>query len=224
MKTPWIIIAAFREETVIGDVVRGVKALYPNVVVVDDASGDKTGSRAEEAGAIVLTHLINRGQGAALKTGIDYALSKGAEILVTFDADGQHHVEDIAPMITPIENGEVEVVLGSRFLRDGSNIPPLRRIVLKAGIIFTNILSGLRVTDTHNGFRALSRTAAKKIRIVQDRMEHASEILDEIKRRHLTYTEVPVTITYSYYSKGKGQSSLAMFKIAMKYIAHKLSH
>lgn len=224
MKTLWIIIAAFREETVIGDVVRGVKALYQNVVVVDDASGDKTGSRAEEAGAIVLTHLINRGQGAALKTGIDYALSKGAEILVTFDADGQHHVEDIAPMITPIENGEVEVVLGSRFLREGSNIPPLRRIVLKAGIIFTNILSGLRVTDTHNGFRALSRTAAKKIRIVQDRMEHASEILDEIKRRHLTYTEVPVTITYSYYSKGKGQSSLAMFKIAMKYIAHKLSH
>ena len=224
MKTPWIIIAAFREESVIGDVVRGVREKYPQVIVVDDASGDATGQRAREAGATGLTHLINRGQGAALKTGIDFALSQGAEILVTFDADGQHHVEDIAPMIAPIEAGEVDVTLGSRFLRDGSNVPPLRKMVLHAGVIFTRMMSGLRVTDTHNGFRGFSRKAAETIRIVQDRMEHASEILDEIGRHHLSYKEVPVTITYSYYSKGKGQSNLGMFKIAMKYIAHKLSH
>jgi glycosyltransferase involved in cell wall biosynthesis len=222
MKTPWIIIAAFREETVIGNVVRGVKATYPNVIVVDDASGDKTGSEAEAAGAIVLTHLINRGQGAALKTGIDYALSRGAEIIVTFDADGQHHVEDIAPMIAPIVAGEVEVTLGSRFLRDGSNVPPLRKMVLRAGVLFTRALSGLHLTDTHNGFRAFSRKAAQKIRIVQDRMEHASEILDEIGRHRLSYKEIPVTITYSYYSKAKGQSSFASIKIATRIIMHKL--
>lgn len=224
MKTVWVVIAAFREESVIGDVVRGVITQYPNVIVVDDASGDQTGARAQEAGATVLSHLINRGQGAALKTGIDYALSRGAEIIVTFDADGQHHVEDIAAIVAPIEAGQVEVTLGSRFLRDGSNVPPLRKMILRAGIMFTRLTTGLRLTDTHNGFRGLSRVAARKIRIVQDRMAHASEILDEVARHRLSYREVPVTITYSYYSRGKGQSSLAMFKIAAKYIAHKIAH
>lgn len=224
MNKTWIVIAAFREEKVIAEVVRNVRAVYSNVVVVDDASGDATGQEAKTAGAVVLEHLINRGQGAALKTGISYALRQGAEIIVTFDADGQHDVQDVAKLIAPIADGKVDVVLGSRFIQDGSNVPPLRRIVLRAGVLFTRLLSGLKVTDTHNGLRAMNRTAAKQIRIIQDRMAHASEILDEIARLKLRYQEVPVTITYSYYSKGKGQSSLGLFKIAFKYVIHKISH
>ena len=224
MPNVWIVIAAFREEKVIAGVVRAVKALYPNVVVVDDASVDRTGDEAKAAGAVVIEHFINRGQGAALKTGISYALSHGADILVTFDADGQHDVNDIAKLITPIQEDKADVVLGSRFLEAASNVPPLRRMVLRAGVIFTRVLSGLKVTDTHNGLRAMNRQAAKNIRIVQDRMAHASEILDEIGRLRLRYQEVPVTITYSYYSKGKGQSSWGLFKIVFKYVIHKISH
>lgn len=221
MKT-WIVIAAYNEGRVIGDVVRRVRETYPNVVVVDDASTDNTAAEAGAAGAVVLEHLINRGQGAALKTGIVYALRQGAECLVTYDADGQHDPKDLPAMVAPIAAGEVDIVLGSRFLRDGSNVPPLRRMVLRLGIAFTRFFSHIRVTDTHNGFRAMNRLAAEKIRIVQDRMSHASEILDEVVHHHLRYTEVPVTITYSYYSKEKGQSSIAMFKIALKFLFYKL--
>lgn len=220
----WIVIAAFNEGTVIRSVVEGVRRRYPNVVVVDDASTDATIDEARAAGAVVLEHLINRGQGAALKTGIDYAVQQGAEAIVTFDADGQHDPEEIPSLLVPIEHGEVDVVLGSRFLRDGSNVPPLRRIVLRAGIVFTRIMSRIQVTDTHNGFRAFNRHAARTIKIVQDRMAHASEILDEIVRNKLRYREVPVTITYSYYSREKGQSTSSMFRIAFKIFMHKLTH
>lgn len=218
----WIVVAAYNEGKVIRGVIERVRTTHPNVVVVDDASTDNTANEARAAGAIVLEHLINRGQGAALKTGIVYALKQGADCIVTYDADGQHDPKDLPAMIAPIEAGEVEIVLGSRFLRDGSNVPPLRRIVLRLGIAFTRFFSHIKVTDTHNGFRAMNRTAAEKIRIVQDRMSHASEILDEVVYHKLRYTEVPVTITYSYYSKEKGQSSISMFKIALKFLFYKL--
>lgn len=223
MKT-WIVIPAYNEESVIEKVITDIRVQYPNIVVVDDASDDTSAETAERCGAVVLRHYINRGQGAALKTGIVYALRHGAEAVVTFDADGQHDPREIAAMLEPIEKDEADVTLGSRFLKDGSNVPPLRRLVLKAGIVFTQVMSKMRVTDTHNGFRVMNRKAAKKIKIVQDRMAHASEILDEIVRNKLRYREVPVTITYSYYSREKGQSTSAMFRIALKMFMHKLTH
>ncbi len=221
MKT-WIVIAAYNEGRVIRSVVEGVRSSYPNVVLVDDSSRDNTSDEARAAGAVVLRHIINRGQGAALRTGILYALQQGAEAIVTFDADGQHDAKQIPNLVAPIESGKFDVALGSRFVEAGSNVPPLRRLILQAGVTFTRVFSGIKVTDTHNGFRAFSRMAAEKIRIVQDRMAHASEILDEVMRHKLRYTEVPVTITYSYYSQEKGQSSVAMFKIAFKFLLHKL--
>lgn len=220
----WIVIAAFNEGHVIRGVIEGVKKYYPNVVVVDDASIDGTLNEAQVAGAVVIEHLVNRGQGAALKTGITYALSQGAEAIVTFDADGQHNPQEIATVLEPIESGEVDVALGSRFLRDGSNVPPLRKMALRAGIVFTRVMSRIEVTDTHNGFRAMNRKAAEYINIVQDRMAHASEILDEIVRHQLRHKEVPVTVTYSYYSREKGQSTSSMFRIAFKIFMHKLTH
>lgn len=199
----WFVIAAFNEGSMIMDVVRRVTA-RAQVVVVDDGSSDDTGDLALQAGAHVATHMINRGQGAALQTGIDYALAQGADYIVTFDADGQHDADEAMAMVEACRQG-VEVVLGSRFLGRTVNMPTSRRLTLKAAVVFTRLTTGLKLTDAHNGLRVLSRRAAERIRIHQDRMAHASEILSLIGRHKITYREFPVTITYSEYSLAKGQ-------------------
>src|SRR5690348_6619366 len=176
----WVVIPAFNEGPVIGKVVMAVRALCHNVVVVDDCSGDGTGAQALEAGATVLRHPINLGQGAALQTGIRYALLRGAGYIVTFDADGQHRPEDIRVLLdTQVKTG-ADVVLGSRFLGHAENIPRLRRMLLQVAVIYTRITSGVKLTDAHNGLRLLTRRAAERIRISQDRMAHASEMIDQI--------------------------------------------
>lgn len=219
----FVVIPAFNEGPAIGEAVRSVRARYEHVIVVDDGSSDDTGDRAREAGAVVVTHLINRGQGAALKTGLDFGLRCGAKVLVTFDADGQHHSDDIEALVAPVLSGDFDVTLGSRFLRRDNRIPFVRRYILKVGILVTWLLSGIRLTDTHNGLRAFSRTAAQRIRIVQDRMAHASEIIDEIAMRGLRYKEIPVRITYSEYSMKKGQSSGAGFRVLLDFILGKVA-
>ncbi len=220
----WIVIAAYNEEHSIGAVLKElVKAGYKNVVVVDDGSVDDTSRIAKQHTKNVVKHVINRGQGAALKTGIDFALNEGADIVVTFDADGQHRVEDIPVLIAPVKNGEVDVALGSRFLKSGSNVPFFRKIMLKGGILLVWLFYGISLTDVHNGFRALSRHAAEQIEITMDQMEHASEILSEIRRHHLKYVEVPVIIRYTAYSQAHGQSSLNAVKIFYKMMVHKFT-
>jgi glycosyltransferase involved in cell wall biosynthesis len=198
-----------------------VKSRFPNVVVVDDGSSDETSEKARAAGGFVARHLINRGQGAALKTGIDYALARGADIIVTFDSDGQHQLEDVDAMIAEVLEGRCDVALGSRFLRGDSNVPLIRKLTLKLGVLFTRLFSNVKVTDTHNGLRVLSRRAAELIRIRQDRMAHASEILDEIGRLKLRYCELPMRIVYTDYSLRKGQRSSAAFQIAWDFLIGK---
>jgi len=217
------VIPAYNEEKNIERVVRELRPHVSEVVLVDDGSSDATGERANRAGAWVLTHAINRGQGAALATGMKFAVDNlNADIIINYDADGQHSSEEIDAIVKPIMIGRADVVLGSRFLNNNSNVPFFRKIVLKAGIIFSRITSGLKITDTHNGFRAFTGEAAKKIRITQDRMAHASEILDEIGRNNLRYVEVPVTIRYTKESMEKGQSSLNSVRIVWEYFSGKL--
>lgn len=219
----WIVIAAYNEQHSIGQVTKELAdAGYKNVVVVDDGSADRTSAIAKKYTKHVVRHAINRGQGAALKTGIDYALAHDADIIVTFDADGQHRVQDIPAMIAPIERGEVDVTLGSRFLKSGSNVPFFRKLLLKGGAWVIGLLYGIKLSDSHNGFRALSEKAAEKIDITMDRMEHASEILSEIKKKKLKYKEVPVVIKYTKYSMEHGQSSWNSLKILYKTILHRL--
>lgn len=220
--TKWIVIPAYNEGSKLAEVLRGVSGYADEVVVIDDGSGDNTGEVARAEGVHVLTHRLNRGQGAALATGIEYALRNGARVVVTFDSDGQHSAGDIPKMIEPIESGEAEAVLGSRFLKNTHNTPTVRKYVLKAGLIFTRILSRIDVTDTHNGFRALSRSAAEKIEIKQDRMAHGSEILDQIAKKKIKFVERPVTITYTDYSRAKGQDNLNAIRIAARMIFSKL--
>lgn len=202
---PFIVIPAYEEEQVVGQVVSEVRAAYPNVIVVDDGSKDDTAARAWAAGAVVLRHPINLGQGAALQTGIAYALEAGARILVTFDADGQHQVEDIAPLVARLEKDSLDVVLGSRFLGSTVNMPWIRRKVLQAAVWFTRLTTGLRLTDAHNGLRAFRASAAAQLRLRHDGMAHASEILHRIAQLGLRYGEEPVTIFYTERSLHKGQ-------------------
>jgi glycosyltransferase involved in cell wall biosynthesis len=214
----YIVIAAYNEAKAIGDVVRELRAHYPHVVVTDDGSRDETRDRAHEAGATVLRHVINRGQGAALQTGIAYALKQGARFVVTFDADGQHRPEDIPGLVMPIARGEVEFCLGSRFLEHAAEVPLRRRILLSGAVVFTRVTSGMRLSDAHNGFRALSRRAAERIDLRLDRMAHASEIIDQLRASGLAYREVPVLIRYTAYSMAKGQRSSAALRVAFDYL------
>lgn len=213
-----VVVPAFNEAGAIGSVVRDLTREWPRVVVVDDGSSDDTGSAALAAGATVLSHVVNRGQGAALQTGLAYGLRSGAEFIVTFDADGQHRTEEIGRLVEPLVNGDCDVVLGSRFLEAADDVPLLRRLLLRCAVVFTRITSGLALTDTHNGLRGLSRHAAAAIDLRVDRMAHASEILDQIAALGLSYREVPVRIRYTRYSLVKGQSGLAAARVLLDYL------
>lgn len=175
-----VIIAAFNEATKIGSVVSELKARGYEVVVVDDGSADRTREAALEAGASVVTHPVNLGQGAALQTGMHFGVRGGYDRFVTFDADGQHDPEDIARMRAMMAETGADFVLGSRFLGTTIGMPAARKALLKLAVVFTRVTSGLRLTDAHNGLRYFSRAAAKTIRLHQNRMAHASEILDQI--------------------------------------------
>ncbi len=208
------IIPAYNEVTRIAAAVRDARGFVDAVVVVDDCSRDATGERAREAGAIVLRHVINRGQGAALQTGTAYALNiLGADVLVHFDADGQMQGSEIPLMIEPIVKEEADIVFGSRFLGKQANMPMSRLLSNRLAKWFTLCISGIDLTDTHNGFRALSRHAAQEITITLDRMAHASQIQDLVKVKRLRYTERPVTITYSSETLAKSPSSMRAFGI-----------
>ncbi|WP_202863622.1 glycosyltransferase family 2 protein [Ornithinimicrobium avium] len=203
----WLVIPLFDEATVIEQVVRGAREVFPHVVCVDDASRDGSAARAEEAGAVVVRHPFNLGQGAALQTGMRYVLeATDAAYLVTFDADGQHQVQDAAAMVRRAKEEDLAVVFGSRFL-DGRTRPGLlKKIVLKAAVWLTNQQTGMRLTDAHNGLRVIRRDAAQTLDLRQNRMAHATEIVLQLGRTGLPWAEHPVHVLYTAYSRKKGQS------------------
>jgi glycosyltransferase involved in cell wall biosynthesis len=214
----FVVVPAYNEAEAIGGVLEELRRTGATVVVVDDCSSDATAAIARAAGATVLRHAVNRGQGAALQTGIRYALARDAEIIVTFDSDGQHDAGDLAALVAPIRDGRAEVVLGSRFLEPRSAVPPARRLLLKLAVVFTRLTSGLHVTDAHNGLRALSRRAAASIDIRLDRMAHASELMDQIRRGRLPYAEVAVGVRYTPYARRKGQRGVHALRVAFDYL------
>ena len=219
----FIVIAAFNEAAAIHRVVERVRAKFADIVLVDDGSTDETSAALADSGVFLLRHMVNRGQGAALQTGIQFAVRQGAEVVVTFDADGQHDVEDIPALVALVLSGVCDVALGSRFLHPGTKVPLIRRLVLKSGVLFTRVVSRVRISDTHNGFRAFSRKAASELRITLDRMAHASEIIDQIRENHWRYREVPVRIHYTDYTMNKGQSSWNALPIAAQFLFRKLT-
>lgn len=201
----WVVIPAYNEGEVIARVVAEVHAVHPQVIVVDDCSRDDTSTAALRGGATVLRHAVNLGQGAALVTGIRCALERGAEFIVTFDADGQHRVQDISVLQDRQRETGADIVVGSRFMGVALGMPALRRFVLKMAARYTRLTSGVALTDAHNGLRLLTRHAAEQLRLRQNRMAHASEIIDQVGVLGLKIAEAPVVIQYTEYSLRKGQ-------------------
>ncbi len=208
----WLVVPLYNEAVVIGDVVAAARAAFPKIVCVDDGSRDDSAAVAERAGAVVVRHPVNLGQGAALQTGFEYALGDPAmRYAVTFDADGQHQIDDVVVMLDRIRRGDVHVVFGSRFLDERTKAGVLKKLVLRLAVAYTNATTGTRLTDAHNGLRVLARPVVERIDITQNRMAHASEIVAQIGAMRLggqpvSYAEEPVHIIYSDYSRSKGQS------------------
>lgn len=203
----WLIVPLYNEGQVIRDVMIEAKRTFPNIVCVNDGSQDNSAAEARAAGIDLVEHPINMGQGAALRTGLDYALAQpGARYFVTFDSDGQHRVEDAQRMVVRLATEPLDIVIGSRFLDNRTKPGALKRLVLKVAVFFQRMTTSVRLTDAHNGLRVLNRHAANSIAINQNRMAHASEIVSEIGLNKLRYDEEPVYILYTDYSRSKGQS------------------
>jgi len=203
----WVVIPVYNEEEVIGDVVAGVRSAFAQVVCVDDGSTDRSAQVAAKAGARVVSHPVNLGQGAALQTGFEYALADPSmEQVVTFDADGQHQISDAVGMVERLRAGEADVVFGSRFLDERSNPTFAKKLVLRAAVGYTNMTTRTKLTDAHNGLRAIGRPVVEQLDITQNRMAHASELVAQIGALKVSYVEHPVHILYTDYSKAKGQS------------------
>ncbi|OGL72384.1 hypothetical protein A3F28_01150 [Candidatus Uhrbacteria bacterium RIFCSPHIGHO2_12_FULL_57_11] len=220
MKTVTV-IPAWNEELVIGEVLDGLRSRVDEMVIVDDGSDDRTALIARTRGATVVRHAVNRGLGAALGTGIAAALRRNAEIIITFDADGQHLPDDIPAVLAPILSGDADIVIGTR-LRDPKGMPPIRRLANQIGNLVTLVLFGVKVTDSQSGFRALSRYAAERIEIRTDRMEVSSEILAESRRKNLKLVEVPIRSRYTAYSMSKGQSLWMGLRTLGRLIIHRM--
>jgi polyprenyl-phospho-N-acetylgalactosaminyl synthase len=204
----WIVVPAYNEAAVVGEVIADLRSVFDHVVCVDDGSQDDTGAVALRAGAHLVRHPVNLGQGAAIQTGIEYARSQpGAEVFVTFDADGQHRVKDVMRMIDRLTAEDVDIVVGTRFADQGvhSEVPVLKRIVLRTAVWLSPRSRRLNLSDAHNGLRVFNRTVAGGLDIAINGMGHASEIVVLVDENNWRVTEEPVEILYTDYSKSKGQ-------------------
>ncbi len=219
-----VLIPTYNDVSTIRQVVMELLQQTPFLVmVVDDGSDELLRSQLQGLRVIYLRHRVNLGQGAALQTGFAYVRRLQADLVITFDADGQHSVSDMAALIQPLLNGEADVTLGSRFiLASKSNVPFSRKAVLTTARFINYLLSGILLSDAHNGLRAFNKQALEKVNLKENRMAHASEILFEIGRHKLRYCEIPVSIRYTKDSLKKGQKSRDSIKVLFDLFLHKL--
>lgn len=206
----WIVVPAYNEASVIGDVITEIRSVFDHVVCVDDGSKDGTGDLALCAGAHVVSHPVNLGQGAAIQTGVEYARSRpGAHVFATFDADGQHRLKDVVAMIDRLSADDVDMVVGTRFAEPSASKPPLlKRIILRAAAMLSPNSRQLRLTDAHNGLRVFNKKVADGLNITMNGMSHASEFIALAVENQWRVAEEPVEILYTDYSKSKGQPLL----------------
>jgi glycosyltransferase involved in cell wall biosynthesis len=220
----YVVIPSYNEGQVIRSTVMPLVEVGYTVVVVDDCSTDNTKQALQGLPIFYLKHEINLGQGAAIQTGLDFCAEHGAPYAVTFDADGQHNYLEIPELLAPVVADVADITMGTRFMRkeDIAQVPASRKLILKGAIGVNGLFTGLWLTDAHNGFRAMNNKALNAIKLRENRMAHASEILSQIKDAQLRYMEVPVKIIYTEYSKLKGQSSMNSINILIDLILKKI--
>jgi glycosyltransferase involved in cell wall biosynthesis len=219
-----IVIPVYNHGEKLGEVVQNLRQEgYQNIILINDGSDNAQFPTFLPPGITYIKHRVNLGQGAALQTGFTQALKDGAGIVVSFDADGQHNASDLEILISPLLAGEADVALGSRFLTPYQDpMPPVKIILLKTARLINYLFTGMMLSDAHNGLRAMNKQAVEKIRITENRMAHATEILFEIKKYGLVVKEVPVKVKYTDYSRSHGQSPWNSIKIFFDILLYKL--
>ena len=219
----FIIVPGFNEALVIRQTIEALLAKKYSIVVVDDASTDDTRKALLGLPLYYIRHLSNLGQGAAIRTGMQLALEKGARYLVTFDADGQHDTNDIEKMIAIMQQEKADIIFGSRFLQGAAtNVQTSRRMVLKTARFINYLASGILLSDANNGLRAMTREAALKMQITENRSSHNAQVQNMVKKHQLKYAECPVNICYSAYSKKKGLRNINSIRILYDLILYKI--
>jgi glycosyltransferase involved in cell wall biosynthesis len=219
----WIIVPTYNEATVVRGVIEALREHFPNVAAVDDGSTDNSAEEILAAGARLVRHPINMGAGAALQTGVDFALlDPGARFFVTFDADGQHRVSDAVAMVEHMRSTEVDILLGSRFLGAANNMKRSRKLLLHAARWFEKASTGIYLSDAHNGLRVFTREFAVVLRMQMADMAWASEFLSRVAESKLPYAEFPVTVDYTEYSQSKGQHSINSVNIGVDIILNRV--
>jgi len=218
----WIVIPAYNEEKVIGKVIDSLKKEgFQNILVVNDCSTDKTKEVVKNKKVKIYNHIINRGLGGALNTGISAALKNGAKIIATCDADGQHDPKDVKRTVEFLQKENLDVVIGSRLI-DSKGMPFSRKAINSGASFLTKALFGVYSTDTQSGLRVFSRSAAEKINIRTNKMEVSSEIIKEIGRNKLKFKEIPIKAIYTDYSLEKGQTGGNAINIAYKLLLRRI--
>lgn len=199
----FVVVPVFNESSVIKDTISSIKSAgFSNIIIVDDGSNDNTLSLIKQTSVLCFHHKINRGKGAAVKTGIEAAKLQGADIIITMDGDGQHDANDIKKLVKPIKENVCDVALGTRPIN--ISVMPLHKVIAnKTGNAVTWLLHGLWVTDSQSGFKAFSRQAADTINTRSDHYEYESEVIREIKKHNLRFSEVPIKVNYTKYSSNK---------------------
>ncbi|ACX72098.1 glycosyl transferase family 2 [Methanocaldococcus vulcanius M7] len=223
----FIVIPAFNEEKMIGETLKNLKREgYKNIIVVDDGSSDRTYEIAKKENVIVCRHILNRGLGGALGTGIKCALIYNPKVIVTFDADGQHHPRDVEKVAKPIIEQNFDFVIGSRMMdkKELKNMPLVKRVGNFGLNLITYLMGGYFVTDSQSGLRAFSYESAKKVinALKSDRYEVSSEFIIIAKKHQLKLKEVPIKTIYTEYSMSRGTNVITGFKILFKLITQKI--
>lgn len=222
--TTYVIIPVYNEARMIGTVIKDVKKHFKHIICVDDGSKDMSADAIVKAGATLVRHPINLGAGAATQTGIDYALlDPHADYFITIDADGQHDIKDALRMLDHAKKHHLDIVLGSRFMGEIHNISAIKRLFLKLAAAFSATTTGVSLTDPHIGLRVFNRHFAENLQLTMPDFTHASELVHRIGEGNFKYEEIPITVTYSDYSKAKGQPMLNAINIVFDLGIHRLT-